>query len=234
MYNSADDMKAYKDAMNSMADDYPLLISNYDEAGNAIIDLAAAEEELSRLRAEAAQSTTNAAIAERNKLKLEISGLAYDLGGLLTRTGEGSYSHLADDGFRTDSNGIPVIIKRNGEDIDLREYIEEVTGSTWKWDAENRQFSGINHLGQAWAYSIDNDTEMATLIEELVNYGGISGEAVAVLRAAQYLSRHHGTQGYDSLSGDYERAFEKYAAYLEGATSIQDLAGVSADAEVTD
>jgi len=43
MYNSTEDMQAYKDAMNSMASEYPELIGSYDAAGNAIIDLNAAE-----------------------------------------------------------------------------------------------------------------------------------------------------------------------------------------------
>jgi len=43
MYNSTEDMQAYKDAMNTMADAYPNLVSAYDEAGNAIIALEDAE-----------------------------------------------------------------------------------------------------------------------------------------------------------------------------------------------
>ena len=63
MYNSADDMQAYKDAMNNMASQYPNLISSYDEAGNAIIDLQAAEEYLVSVREQAAIAARKAAIA---------------------------------------------------------------------------------------------------------------------------------------------------------------------------
>jgi len=58
MYNSEEDMKAYKDAMNTMADAYPDLISSYDEAGNAIIDITAAEHKLAESRLDSAKAVT--------------------------------------------------------------------------------------------------------------------------------------------------------------------------------
>jgi hypothetical protein len=39
MYDSTEDMQAYKDAMNTLASEYPNLVSAYDESGNAIINL---------------------------------------------------------------------------------------------------------------------------------------------------------------------------------------------------
>jgi hypothetical protein len=42
--------------MNSMADEYPQLISTYDESGNAIINLTSAEELLAQTRIEAASA----------------------------------------------------------------------------------------------------------------------------------------------------------------------------------
>jgi len=47
MYNSSEDMKNYQEAVASAADSYPELISSYDDAGNAIIDLTSAETTLS-------------------------------------------------------------------------------------------------------------------------------------------------------------------------------------------
>jgi hypothetical protein len=51
MYNSTEDMQAYKDAMQTMANEYPSVISGFDEAGNAIIDLNKAELLLAETRA---------------------------------------------------------------------------------------------------------------------------------------------------------------------------------------
>ena len=62
MYNSSDDMQAYKDAMNNMAEQYPNLISAYDEAGNAIINLTEAEALLLDTRAKSAKAAREAAI----------------------------------------------------------------------------------------------------------------------------------------------------------------------------
>ena len=44
MYNSAEDAEKYTDAMNSLGQQYPGLISSYDSMGNAIIDLQDAEQ----------------------------------------------------------------------------------------------------------------------------------------------------------------------------------------------
>jgi len=63
MYNSEEDMKAYKDAMNTMGNEYPGLISAYDEAGNAIVSLESAEAYLAQTRADAARTAREAAIA---------------------------------------------------------------------------------------------------------------------------------------------------------------------------
>ena len=73
MYNSTEDMQAYKDAMNTMASQYPSLISNYDEAGNAIIDLNAAEALLAQTRLQASQAANAAAKAEAKTRKTTIS-----------------------------------------------------------------------------------------------------------------------------------------------------------------
>lgn len=64
MYNSAEDMKAYKDAMNTLGQSYPELISTYDSMGNAVINLQEAEETLISVRAQAATSALESAKAE--------------------------------------------------------------------------------------------------------------------------------------------------------------------------
>ena len=74
MYNSTEDMQAYKDAMNTLAEEYPELISGYDEAGNAIVNLNEAEKKLTELRRDSAQAARDAAIAELNQRKLELEG----------------------------------------------------------------------------------------------------------------------------------------------------------------
>jgi len=56
MYNSDEDMQNYIEAMNNMASAYPELISGYDNAGNAIIDLNHAEEVLASTRLEGAKA----------------------------------------------------------------------------------------------------------------------------------------------------------------------------------
>lgn len=72
MYNSTEDMKAYKDAMNNMASEYPQLISSYDEAGNAIIDLNKAESLLTQARIDSARASYQAAIAEKQEIDFQI------------------------------------------------------------------------------------------------------------------------------------------------------------------
>ena len=76
MYNSSDDMQAYKDAMNTMASQYPSLVSAYDEAGNAIIDIENAEALLLSTRANSAAVARKAAEAEVEKANSELQ--AYD------------------------------------------------------------------------------------------------------------------------------------------------------------
>ena len=72
MYNSNEDMEKYKDAMNTMASEYPSLISHYDEAGNAIIDLNAAEVLLAETRLQASQAANQAAKAEAKTRQTQI------------------------------------------------------------------------------------------------------------------------------------------------------------------
>ena len=64
MYNSTEDMKAYKDAMNTLGEEYPNLISSYDEAGNAIINISAAETALAEARTAGAKAAAEAAIKQ--------------------------------------------------------------------------------------------------------------------------------------------------------------------------
>jgi len=75
MYNSAEDMQAYKDAMNTLASEYPQLVSSYDEAGNAIINLERAEQELVDLRIASAEAARDAALAERQEKNYELQAL---------------------------------------------------------------------------------------------------------------------------------------------------------------
>ena len=92
MYNSNEDMQKYQDAMNTMASNYPTLISNYDAAGNAIIDLNKAEELLARTRLEAAQAANEAAKKEAqsrqtairilDEIKVETPDYSRALGGI--------------------------------------------------------------------------------------------------------------------------------------------------------
>ena len=72
MYDSADSMTAYKDAMNTLASQYPQLISAYDSAGNAIIDLQDAEQTLANVRAQASTAAREAAVKEAKTRKTQI------------------------------------------------------------------------------------------------------------------------------------------------------------------
>lgn len=72
MYNSTEDMEAYQDAMNTMASTYPSLVSSYDAAGNAIIDLNQAEILLAQTRLEASEAANSAAKAEAKTRKTTI------------------------------------------------------------------------------------------------------------------------------------------------------------------
>lgn len=94
MYNSTEDMKAYKDAMNNMASEYPQLISSYDEAGNAIVDLNKAENLLTRARIDSARASYQAAIAENTQIKLEIKAVQNLLNKIGTSTPTSGY-HLS-------------------------------------------------------------------------------------------------------------------------------------------
>ena len=74
MYNSEEDMKAYKDAIANMAADYPQLISQYDAAGDAIIEIESAEAALSEARISGARAAEEAALAEINASDQRLRG----------------------------------------------------------------------------------------------------------------------------------------------------------------
>ena len=82
MYNSTEDMNKYKDAMNTMASQYPSLISNYDEAGNAVIDLNAAELLLAQTRLQASEAANAAAKAEAQTRQTSIKILTDAIGDI--------------------------------------------------------------------------------------------------------------------------------------------------------
>ena len=93
MYNSTDDMQAYTDAMNTMASQYPALVSSYDEAGNAIIDLNSAERELIALRQQSAISTRQAAQTEAELKKKQVKAGETLLAGI-EQVGSPTYTDL--------------------------------------------------------------------------------------------------------------------------------------------
>ena len=72
MYNSTEDMQAYKDAMNTLASQYPALVNAYDEAGNAIIEIQDAEQYLASVRQEGSRLAREAAVAEAKTRKTQI------------------------------------------------------------------------------------------------------------------------------------------------------------------
>ena len=63
-YDSEEAMQAYKDKMNELGDKYPELIDSYDFQGNAILELAKAEEALAEMRYESAKAASEAALGE--------------------------------------------------------------------------------------------------------------------------------------------------------------------------
>lgn len=56
-YDSAEAAQELQDHMNTMAEQYPSLVAYYDEAGNAIIDVEAAEKALAKARYETSKAT---------------------------------------------------------------------------------------------------------------------------------------------------------------------------------
>lgn len=75
MYDSTDSMQAYKDAISNMAEQYPELVSAYDSAGNAIINITDAEEALSKARLEGASAAREAAIKQLEVAKSQLQSL---------------------------------------------------------------------------------------------------------------------------------------------------------------
>ena len=71
-FESEEDMQAFQNATDSIASIAPQLVTNFDEMGNAIIDVADQEEALKKIRQESAQATYEAAKAELAKNKAEI------------------------------------------------------------------------------------------------------------------------------------------------------------------
>ena len=108
MYNSADDMTAYQDAMANMASQYPELISSYDSAGNAIIDLNQAEVLLAETRAEASHAANEAAKAEAKVRQTKIATLK-EAQGSLENT-----QNSVDSTFIKDQNGNIHAIDQSG------------------------------------------------------------------------------------------------------------------------
>ena len=72
MYNSTEDMNAYTEAMNTLGEQYPALISTYDAMGNAVIDLADAEQVLLKLRQDSAASAREAAIKQADVAQTQL------------------------------------------------------------------------------------------------------------------------------------------------------------------
>ena len=72
MYNSTDDMEAYKSALVTMSEQYPELVHEYDSAGDAIIDIMDAEKALSQARLEGARSAREAAIKQLDVAKTQL------------------------------------------------------------------------------------------------------------------------------------------------------------------
>ena len=71
-FESEEDMQAFQNATDSIASIAPQLVTNFDEMGNAIIDVADQEEALKKIRQESAQATYEAAKAELAKNNAEI------------------------------------------------------------------------------------------------------------------------------------------------------------------
>ena len=99
MYDSKEDMQAYKEAMNNVGKEYPELITRYDEQGNAIVDLTKAENTLTQARIDAANAAIQASgkqvyVAERAQ---EATGNAASSAQWLVERAESISTNTKDD-----------------------------------------------------------------------------------------------------------------------------------------
>lgn len=95
-FDSDEAMQAYQDAVNTIAESAPQLVTGFDEMGNATIDVIDKEEALASARQASATATLKAAEAEMKKNKAEINKKIEELDsrswgkaeGLLTESSE--------------------------------------------------------------------------------------------------------------------------------------------------
>ncbi len=71
-YESAEAAEDYQSAVDDLTEKFPQLISQFDEAGNVILDTVSIEQVLTQAREEAAEATYNAAKAEAERAKVEL------------------------------------------------------------------------------------------------------------------------------------------------------------------
>lgn len=160
MYNSAEDMQAYKEALANMADTYPELVTSYDSAGNAIINITQAEDALAQSRLEGAVAARNAAAENVRVAKLQLQ---------------------AWDEFNVNSKSDKGTVQTESKTSQLRRYIgiaQNVQGSTSN-EKQNSLYDTYNWaqdkgyqdtvFGNIEQYSILGDGNFASLLYNMYN-----------------------------------------------------------------
>lgn len=90
-YESEEAAEAYQEQVNKLAESFPALVSGFDDAGNAIIDVSSREEVLADARKATAQATLEAARAEKEHLEEQIRQKANNVDNNINTFGNEKY-----------------------------------------------------------------------------------------------------------------------------------------------
>lgn len=159
MYNSQDDMNKYAMAVNNAAESYPALVAGYDAAGNAIIDLNAAEEELLNLRLAQADAAIKLSEAEVTEAEAKVAALEANTRGS-KMFGEAVQEVL--------SNDVSIISGAAGSSLMLknsRGQILDIGYTEWseKFDPGGRLAAFIQAAETTEGISVDSGKDYVTI-----------------------------------------------------------------------
>lgn len=172
MYNSTEDMQKYKEAMNNMAADYPELIANYDEAGNKIIDLNAAEELLIQTRIKAAKAATDNAEAEVKVQRAKINQYSSALAESEDSYNLAVYSSNKDQYDTSLATAYSTIVSTIVEDEKLFEQLGYIDQDIFKDLYQNQKNGSL--MGSDYGVSFAGHIGFETALEILENAGELS------------------------------------------------------------
>lgn len=249
MYNSTEDMQAYKDAMNTMADAYPQLISSYDEAGNAIIDLNEAEQTLAELRLEGARAARTASIKEGelhqgykkaldealkvvetsqgHTYEVSASGVNYDA----QSSSKTAFNLMTSDRQMKTLLGRDLITKVEGEDVEFENiHYEDALREAAEKLGKDLDHISFEELGDILSQLADETSGFAmSLSENILDWNGTGKGHISAQQWSNYKNQYYdvGSAGfvYKDLSA-LDKVISDYSDLFGGVKTARQLIGI--------